>query len=216
MPKHGIGVITTLDRQLHPNLLHKIDQSTVFSIQVDSERSGISRTRNRALKELYDAGCDYITLFDDDCYPIARGWQTFLEDTQDKTGVHVLTFPKDGYSYHREGALEYVHWGIGAFTFMTRTAVETVGYFNTAYDTYGHEDVAWLARARASGITGSHSHDTSPVGIRDYIYSIDCDKNEQPRSSSLTQDEKNAYIEKNRAVFDKEIADGVIFYPYVG
>lgn len=215
MAKFGIGVISTMERSLKDYMEH-ISHPTTFELVPDVNRRGVAPTRNRALKALYDAGCEYIVLFDDDCYPVEEGWQDFLLRAHRSSGSQVLMYPKDNHTSRGfEGDVEFVEWGIGAFTFLTRKAVETVGYFNTKYDTYGFEDVAYIARARHANLTPSRSFDTVPIGITDYIYSVDCDKTVQPHVT-LDQSEKNRLIEKNKPVFDEELRLGVVHYPYDG
>ncbi len=215
MLKFGIGVISTMDRPLKDYLVHTT-QPTQFELVSDINRRGVAPTRNRALRALYDAGCDYIVLFDDDCYPVEEGWQDFLLRAHHSSGSEVLMFPKDNYAARgSRGDVEFVEWGIGAFTFLTRKAVETIGYFNTKYDTYGFEDVAYIARARYAGLTPSSMYDTVPIGITDYIYSVDCDKSVTPQET-LSSEEKDRLIEKNRPIFNEELSRGVVFYPYDG
>lgn len=223
MTKFGIGIITTGDRTLHENYLKLLDQSqpTVFSVQVDQRRRGIAPTRNRAMKELYDAGCQDIVLFDDDCWPIKEGWQQYLVDTQYASGSHALLLPKDD-PYIGEGvgdgSANLMRWGVGAFMYLTRELIDTIGYLNTRYDTYGYEDVAYLWRARNCRLSLTSEFDIAPRRIQDYIYSIDCDKsgNAVSNGTTLTQKQKNAYIEKNTRAFQEEIARGVKYYPFDG
>lgn len=217
MTRFGIGIITTQDRDLGPEYVNLVDQSTTICVEVDSERTGVSKTRNRVIKRLYDSGCDYIALFDDDCFPFQRGWQTFLENAYLSSGSHVLVMPKDEYITHDcINGVEHVEWGIGAFTFMTRHAIETIGYFNTAYDTYGYEDVGYLFRARRAGITSSTSHDSAPVDISKYLYSIDCDPLRQPDNATMLPELKQKYIQVNEPIFQAEISSPENYYPFVG
>ena len=215
--KFGVGIITTQSRELHPNLLNLIDQPTTFCVETDLDRTGVSRTRNRVMKKLFDSGCEYIVLFDDDCYPIKYGWQSYLESVHKDSGLWLLTMPKDDHkSLGVVGQVENVQWGIGAFTSLTRNAIVSVGYFNTEYDTYGYEDVAYLYRCRRIGLSLSEDADASPVDINKYIYSIDCDPNASSAPSLLSQEEKGRLIDKNKEVFHREISSDNNWYPYVG
>lgn len=217
MNKFGIGIITTQDRKLSSEYINLIDQSTTICVEVDYNRTGVSKSRNRLIKKLYEAGCQYIVLFDDDCFPIQKGWQTYLEKTHLDSGSHVLIMPKDEYlSCGIENGVELVDWGIGAFTFMTRHAVETIGYFNAAYDTYGYEDVGYLYRARRAGITSSTSHDSAPVRVNQYLYSIDCDPVRQPDNATMASEKKQEYIRVNEPIFQAEISGPENYYPFIG
>lgn len=77
MYKFGIAVISTMDREIQ-NYMEHTTHPTMFKLIPDVNRRGVAPTRNRAIKALYDAGCEYIVLFDDDCYPIRDGWQDLL------------------------------------------------------------------------------------------------------------------------------------------
>ena len=41
-----------------------------------SENVGIARAKNKCMELLYNAGCDHFFLFDDDTYPVHRGYNT--------------------------------------------------------------------------------------------------------------------------------------------
>lgn len=215
MVEFGVGIITTQDRHLSERYLNLIDRDTVIAVELDLERRGVAQTRNRVMKKLYDMGCKYITLFDDDCYPVKKGWQSLLVQCSLDSRAEVLVMPKNDHEMGcLVGSVENVRWGIGAFTFLTRSAMSTLGYYNSAYDTYGYEDVAYLYRARKAGLTVLPDYDSAPIGISKYIYSVDCDMDVEEKMSPLSVGEKQAYIEKNKSIFNEEVGSGKIYYPF--
>lgn len=219
MNKFGIGIITTQDRVLHPNYLNLLDQSTMFAVEVDHARTGVAPSRNRAMKKLYDAGCDYIVLFDDDAYPRRYGWQTYLIGCSYRSGADLLvTSTYESYRKSLTPDVDGTQWGMGSFIFLTRKAIDTIGYYNTAYDTYGHEDTAYMFRARRAGLSLHNDMDTSPKLIHKYICSLDIDEDEgdNKNADTMSQDKKQEYIDKNRPAFLAEIGSAKNYYPYDG
>lgn len=215
MPKVGIGVITVQKRQLHPNLLNLISQPTQFYIYTDYERRGPAYGRNECIKNLYDAGCEYIFLFDDDTYPQLDGWQNYMIEQHQKSGYHAFSYPdKTVAKLHSvDGEIEFWQFNTGCFKSLTRRMIDTIGYFNPNYRTYGHEDIGYLYRARASGLSGSGSADACPARIHDFIYSEDV-FGDGSAIENMSVEEKTAAIEANRPVFREEATSGILYYPY--
>lgn len=214
MPKVGIGVITVQKRELHPNLLNYISQPTHLYIYTDHERRGPAYGRNECIKNLYDAGCEYIFLFDDDTYPRMEEWQDYMIECHEKTGYHCFSYPdKTVARLHKsEEHVDFWVHNTGCFKSITRKMVETIGYFNSAYRTYGHEDIAYLYRARASGLSGSGYADASPTLIHEYIFSEDILGS--PAVHNMTEREKHIAIEENRHIFVDEVSTDVLYHPY--
>lgn len=219
MPQFGIGIITTGNRELHPNLLNLITEPTTFHVYTDYNRRGPAYGRNECIKVLMDSGCDYIALFDDDTYPIESGWQNYCVGMMRQANVDVIGYP-DPTVARLEGqgrGMDYWQWCTGCFTMISRKAVETIGYYNTAYKTYGHEDIAYLFRARRAGLAGFLQADASPTGIAQFIKSEDIygsDRDFNP-TANMSTEQKQASIEANRSVFEDDVFMGPDFYPYL-
>jgi hypothetical protein len=214
MPKVGIGVITVQKRPLHPNILNLISQPTHFYVYTDYDRRGPAYGRNECIKNLMDAGCDYIFLFDDDTYPQVQGWQDYMIDCHEKSGYHCFSYPDKTVAklYKSEELIDFWAHNTGCFKSLTRKMVDTVGYFNPAYKTYGHEDIAYLYRARSTGLSGSGYADASPKLVHEYIFSEDVLG--KPAIDNMTVTEKTTAIEANRHHFVQEVTSGVLYYPY--
>ena len=90
MSKIGIGIITVQKRQINPKMFNLLDQPTMFYIYYDKDLHGCSYGRNECIKHLYDAGCDYIFLFDDDTYPTIRGWENNIIEWASNYNVDFL------------------------------------------------------------------------------------------------------------------------------
>jgi hypothetical protein len=214
MPKVGIGVITVQKRELHPNLLNLISQPTHFYVYTDYERRGPAYGRNECIKNLMDAGCEYMFLFDDDTYPVLEGWQDYMIECHEKSGYHCFSYPDKTVATldEREEDVDFWMHNTGCFKSITRQLVEKIGYFNSEYHTYGHEDIGYLYRARTSGLSGNGRGDASPRMIHECIFSEDILGN--PTIHNMTAQEKSVAIEANRAAFVREVYSGILYYPY--
>lgn len=219
MSKFGVGIITTGNRELHPNLLNLITEPTTFHVYTDYERRGPAYGRNECIKVLMDAGCDYIALFDDDTYPIKSGWQAHMLEVMEASGVDVMGYPDPTVAKEQErmgSGITLWHFCTGCFMMISRKTVEKIGYLNSAYKTYGHEDIGYLFRARRAKLTGPLSADASPTRVAEFIHSEDIYGSDRDFNSTanMTAEEKQKSIEENRSTFEDEVFAGPDYYPY--
>ena len=124
--KIGIGVTTynrphSLDRWID-KLAEVTDLRGVKMIIADDsdDRKGVAFRKNQCLRHLKD--CDYVFLFDDDCYPIKKGWVDIFINSKEE---HLMYLdPK----FHRlkDNYLNvdvYYDCG-GVMLFMKKSAIE--------------------------------------------------------------------------------------------
>lgn len=211
--KIGIGVTTTPSRQISEEIIKYKKDSAQFEVFCDNDRKGVSFARNSLLNLLKDN--DYIFLFDDDCYPIMSGWEEYFINQAETFGTHYILMPESFKSdlIRVEGEMGIWSGGIGAFSFQTKHALETIGGFNESYDRYGYEDAARQVRANRAGLTNvENGYNTCPIRGLSYIFSMDVyGRNPAP---NLSFEEKMDLIALNRAEFEKEVSGDQIFYPY--
>lgn len=214
MSKIGIGITTTKNRNINNNFFKYITQNIQFYINVDNKMEGVSKGRNNCIKNLYENGCDYIFLFDDDCYPIMYGWEQYFIDSFIKSNIHHFTLCNSFGSQLISADPNIIYWdgGLGCFRFMTRELIEKVGYFNTKYDRYGFEDAGYNNRCIRSGICGTGNGYPSPVITNAYIYSEDV--YHQNPNVNIVMEDKLKYIERNHPIYTEEINSNQIYYPY--
>jgi len=194
--KIGIGV-TTYKR---PKCLSKWKEQvnkTIFNENViiyvaedsDEDRKGVAFRKNECLKALKD--CDYVFLFDDDCYPVQEGWLEYFINS----GYEHLIYcdPKfHGLRNEIDDLLIYNDCG-GVFMFMQKSAIERVGGFNLNFGLYGFEHADYSNRIMQSRVY--------PVlkGTEKYIYAEDYSN--PKHKSSITQHEKMKHIDKSRITY---------------
>ncbi|KKK47262.1 hypothetical protein LCGC14_3156980, partial [marine sediment metagenome] len=110
-------------------------------------RKGIAYGKNQCLKALKD--CDYIFLFDDDCVPIKEGWIKWFIKARKESGQHHFLYLRDTPSLRctgvKKGIQIFNNCG-GAFMFLTKEVLKTVGGFNKNYGLYGHFNFYFLNR----------------------------------------------------------------------
>lgn len=230
----GIGV-TSYMRPDHIELFEKqIEKYTSKGVDLyiaydDIERKGIAHRKNECLKALQH--CDYIFLFDDDCFPIKEGWVDFFIDAHKASGQHHFNYLVETPTIKRlaehrasfgNGEMphlfinEYNNCG-GCFMSLTKEVIQKVGGFCKDYGIYGFEHAGYSKRIHAAGLTPMGEY-LCPAGASEYIYAMDYN-NHLPfnrllkHAPSMISDMLyiDGYIKQNRLVFEKDIK--IIYQP---
>lgn len=210
MPKYGVGVIAVGRRPIRDYLL---PYDCKFVVVTDTERRGVAWARNQVLQRLDH--CEHIFLFDDDCWPVMRGWAEYWAGQCEAAGVRYSALPeafKSGMMDFNIRAPEVIAWGggIGAAIYQHRSALDVIGGYNEALHGYGFEDAGRADRAFRAGLTGP-TRNACPLRCLAYIHSADV-MGENP-TPSYTVEEKEAHIAANRQAYLDELA-GPVFVPY--
>jgi glycosyltransferase involved in cell wall biosynthesis len=218
----GIG-ITTYKR---PHLLEKcLDQIKRFTksnyrlyvaTDTDEDRRGVAKRKNECLYFLQD--CDYIFLFDDDCYPIKEDWEKKIIEIHLATNEHHFVYNKAPFValksvfFQNGHMLESYEASGGVFIFLTKKVIQEVGGFYTGYDLYGFEHIGYSMRIKRKQLT-SDWFISLPM-FKDYIYALDYeDKNHFANESTFCEEVKAKLTEKNRALCKDE--DVEIYRPII-
>lgn len=213
--KIGVGMVTRGVREIPPQLRAYTAAETQIHIHLDADRRGAAHGRNACLRALYDAGCDYVFLFDDDCYPTMPGWeQYFIEQHLSRPTLHFFGLPEVFKSRLASTEGEIVFWReiIGCFSFQTRHFLDTVGGYDAGYARYGYEDVGRNQRALRSGLLGGTGAYPSPMRAPAYIHSQDVFA-EHP-APNLSDAEKAEGIAANYSVLLAENASVELYRPF--
>lgn len=122
------------------------------------ENKGVAYSKNRLLRTLMEANCDYLFLLEDDVYPKTPEAITRYIDAYKKTGIHHFNFAHHGPG-NVEGPRKVFNEGIecypqcvGAYSFYTRECIETVGYFDENFHN-AFEHVEHTKRIANAGLT---------------------------------------------------------------
>lgn len=202
--------ISDLDGKFNLLEYNKSKNITTYTYGIDNpNRIGISARKNQCLKALKD--CDYIVLFDEDCFPIKDGWVDYLIECSKASGEKHFLYLKETSHIKKikQGeAVSYYNNCGGCMMFMTKEVVEKVGGYNKDYGLYGFEHAGYSIRIHNAGLTSMRY--PSPSKIGEYIYSLDYDNYIDwgiEHKPSLTLNElKN--VEKEIEVFKKDIEVG--------
>ena len=148
---------------------------TIYIADDSQERKGIAFRKNECLKALQD--CDYIFLFDDDCFPIKAGWMNFFIDIHRQTNQHHFLYLKQSSTIKKTGqnlsTNIYDNCG-GCFMFLTKEVLQKVGGFCKDYGVYGYEHAGYSERIYKAGLNSMGKY-LCPEGAGEYIYSMDYD-----------------------------------------
>lgn len=216
MHEIGIGITTTPKRKIMP---YHLPGAFIYE-NIDKIGEGVPRSKNRCIKTLYDAGCQYFFLFDDDCYPIKDGWADHIIDYHKTTGIHHFCYMEPG--IHKLDCFidinglrvdNYLMCG-GPLLFLTREAIEKVGYVNNAYLRYGFWHSAYSHRIWKAGLMNGAYKFCSIPKLGEYIFSEDYKGDSPP--INIEMPDKQKLIEHNRPIYFKEIKSNQIYYPYEG
>jgi len=215
--KIGIACITAGIRTIPEQLYKYTSPNTLIHIEVDTEKNGPAITRNKALKYLYDEGCDYIVSIDDDTYPIKANWEEYLIGEIERTGVQFFGLPylfESKFDFNNDNMLVQFDLILGCFQVQTRRVLEEIGYYNTKYLRYGYEDVSRNDRLKRGKMTyqGSTPSFETPLYLGNFFYSEDIYHTVQVQN--MDQETKNSYIEQNRQVWLEEVNSPQLYYPY--
>lgn len=213
----GIGV-TTYNRPQHLELFKAqiekyLPKDTKLFIAFDDiERKGIAHRKNECLENLKE--CDYIFLFDDDCFPIKEGWADYFIEMSNATKQQHFLYLKETSTIQKIRTIanvdEYNNCG-GALLFLTKEVIEKVGGFCKDYGRYGFEHAGYSNRIHLAGLTQMGKY-LCPNEAKDYIYALDYDNylpfNKQVKHApSMANEIANIsrYVKNNAPIYHKDI-----------
>lgn len=211
----GIGCITYnrpkhLELWLNQYSLYKSDEMSLLVVDDTKERKGVAHRTNEILNHFKD--CDHIFIFNDDCFPIKKGWEkVYIE-----TGLNHLLYFRETVDIEKmktESGVDYFTNCGGCLMYITKEVIEKVGYLNKDYGLYGYEHAGYSMRIHKAGLI-PHPY-MVPSNAGEYIYSLDYDNYldfEIDHKPSLTVKEAEESIKKNRQIFFEDIK--TIYQPY--
>jgi GT2 family glycosyltransferase len=182
MAKIGVGIITCNRPEYLANLLATIPNNIIDEIVVindgkrldgfdldkgvmldNPQNLGVGKSKNRALKHLYEKGCDYMFLLEDDMLILdKRVFEKYIEASQ-RSGIQHFNYgpgspfnrkqdiknfdlhnrhllnqhsepnPKIVIDYGKGVKISLFEHTVAMFSFFTRKVIEKVGYIDEAY-----------------------------------------------------------------------------------
>lgn len=212
----GIGVTTTPNRKdcldmCLDQIRKHTKQSYHLHIHDDVNYRGVAYSKNENIHALRD--CDYVFLFDDDCWPINDDWIEFFVTKMQVPTAHLLYLNDKMHTRintgHDGGIYRYNDCG-GVFMSLTRHIINKVGYMNSEYGQYGFEHAGYSNRIYKAKFN-THPY-LCAKSTEKYIKSLDY--LDAPVKPSVPDYKKQKLIDQNRPIFLKEINSEQIYYPY--
>jgi len=216
----GIGITTTPNRsnyfrQCLDNMMLHTENVCKLYTHVDEFGKGVAYSKNECLYNLRD--CDFIFLFDDDCWPIMKGWETDLIKAHITSGEKHFLFLDERTHGKRKpigvGYSSFENCGGVFMSFDNRNVLieNEVGYMDYEYKRWGFEHAGYSQRIYRANLTSSPY--IMPNFLPSYLYAVDYDP-QIKAVSSLTNEEKSANFEHNRQIFVSECTNSPIYKPY--
>jgi len=148
----GIGITSTPSRPAHLELclsqMNKyMPEDAMLFVAHDTNKMGVAHQKNKCLEALKE--CDYVFLFDDDCFPIEDGWADAYISEYIRTGNHHFLKINETPSIEIKEVIDGItSWTncAGCMMFLTRSAIQTVGMFDESFGRYGYEHAEYTNR----------------------------------------------------------------------
>lgn len=193
----GIGVTTYNRPECLKECLDKIEEHTNgykmhIAKDTDEDRRGVAYRKNECLRALKD--CDYVFLFDDDCFPIKDGWVEFFINKG--FNEHLLYLNESHNFICDTGDISTYNDCGGVFMFLTKEHIKYVGAFNEKFTPYGFEHAEYSMR-----IAGGHREFLMLNRTDEYLFAHDYST--PNHKSSITDEEKKECIKNNWDKFFK-------------
>jgi hypothetical protein len=152
MTRIGIGITSTPSRPAHLELClsqmnkYMPDDAMLF-VAHDTNKMGVAYQKNKCLEALKE--CDYVFLFDDDCFPIEDGWADAYISEYIRTGNHHFLKINETPSIEIKEVIDGItSWTncAGCMMFLTKSVIQTIGMFNESFGRYGMEHAEYTNR----------------------------------------------------------------------
>lgn len=206
----GIGITTYKRKDLLVKCLDNIEkyskQPYVLYVaeDTDEDRKGIALRKNECLANL--SNCDYIFLFDDDCYPIKEGWEDFFIKAYKESGYHHFCYltnklhqEKNYYFCGDYIVKSYTQCG-GVFMFLTQEVLKKVGGFYNGYKYYGFEHLGYTLRVFFAKLIPEMY--LCVDGTENYLFAHDYQ--EEDFVSTMDKETKLALSEENKYILETD------------
>ena len=169
------------------------DITIYAATDTDEDRRGVAFRKNECLRALKD--CDYVFLFDDDCFPIKDGWVDYF--ITHSGGAHLLYLNEQHNLTMRLGNCEIYSDCGGVFMFMTKEHIENVGAFNEKFKLWGFEHAEYSMRINMQRQFFSLNRTSDYIFAHDYSTKGHC--------SSISNEEKKRLFNENFPKFKEPI-----------
>ncbi len=181
----------------------EVEGATVYRFD---QNVGIARAKNKCLELLDD--CDHIFLFDDDTYPIKRGWYKPYIDSPEP---HLMYMFKDLAGPSKLNDIGVIHQDDkhiaytgprGVMLYVDRKVLDVVGGMDKVYGKWGWEHGDWSNRIHHAGLTSWRYADV--IASDELIHSMD--EHEEVESTTSSYD-RQTYAQQNSTLHNSRRRD---------
>jgi hypothetical protein len=157
--------------------------------------AGIARAKNKCLELLLEQGCTQLFLFDDDCWPVAEGWEKPYLDSAEPHLMYIFTAAAHGpvgdcwELYRDEHIVAYSH-PRGCMLYFDSSVLDRVGGYDVRYGRWGYEHGDLSNRIYNAGLTSFRYAD---VPGSDQLF-FSCDERLPAVESSVPPAERWFYV----------------------
>lgn len=133
----------------------------------------IAKEKNKLLKEMLATDNRYFFLVEENCKVLDdKIYQIFI-DTYEKTGIEALMWPRkemnSQVNYHDDKYIDYWSDFVPSFIFLTRNAVEIVGFMDEKMPENTWQDIEYAKRIGDAGLSTPFGMFASPKNIDQYF-----------------------------------------------
>lgn len=157
--KIGIAVTTTPNREIVFNEWYKhyseICPELPLYINNDINYQGVCYSKNKCLNALYEEGCDYLFIFDDDCFIRSHEFISSYIDSGLNHACWDYNRTLIGSTYNCKGIPDHRLFDKpnGCMLYATRKVIEIVGGWDADFKGYGYDHVNWSDRIFNNDLT---------------------------------------------------------------
>ena len=137
-----------------------------------NENVGIARAKNKCFELLYDAGCEHLFLFDDDCYPVIEDWyRPYIESNEPHLNYIFEEFRGQNKPVLNDTALMYADSKMRAYShvrgcmcYYKRVCLDVCGGMSPLFGKWGYEHPDLSNRIYNAGLTSFRYMDVPDSG----------------------------------------------------
>lgn len=183
----------------------------------NDSRQGIAKNKNQCIEFCNTYNCDYLFLFDDDCFPKADNWDMEFIDVCTTKNMHHLMWlinVGDIRLVENNGIYATFNNCLGVCLFFDRYAIDKLQGYRKEFGIYGFEHAEISHRAKALGLTDNKGPYLAPSNIGDFIYSLDINYNFYGTKPPFWNDEQKfiSSLEGEGHLISKYISENSIIY----
>lgn len=213
-PKIGVGVITYKRPECLKLFLEQLELNKPYYeyvLHVEEDNTSIAKAKNACLHDLFEVNnCDYVFLFEDDCFPVAKWWDLIFL----RSGREYSLYMDGRYScFASDGSdiAKYYEDCSGVFMFLSKNIFEKTGYFNESYENNGLEHIGHSDRLKRACGEGGYACLTN---TDKFIYSLDLQgvKSWNVFHKSTIEGLRGKAFQSNQQILNEELKNEKLYY----